>query len=106
MAFGAEDVQAAEADDLLVIALPLFADLLLDLFALGRIGDVLRLLIGQELRVAAEKDVRAAAGHVRGDGDSGLVARLGHDFRLALVMFGIEHDVRHALPLEHRREQL
>ena len=50
-------------------------------------------LLSHELRIAAKQDVSTAAGHVGGDRDHILASRLGHDFRFALVVFGIEHHV-------------
>ena len=45
---------------------------------------------GETRRVPAEQDVRAAAGHVRGDRDGAGPARLGHDARLLLVELGVQ----------------
>ena len=56
---------------------------------------------GHRFGIAAQDDVGAAAGHVRGDGHGALAAGLGDDFGLALVMLGVEHFVRNAAPLEH-----
>src|SRR5947209_6799 len=103
---GADDVQTAEADHLVVIDLPLRLDLVLDALPLGRVGDFARLLSSEELRIAAEENVRAAAGHVRGDRDGALVAGLRNDLRFALVILRVQDDVRHALALEHRAEEL
>ena len=50
--------------------------------------------LGQHLGVAAEEDVGAAAGHVGGDGDRALAARLRDDVGLALVLLGVQHVVR------------
>ena len=47
--------------------------------------------LGHELGVAAQHDVGAAAGHVGGDGDGALLAGLGHDLGLALVVLGVQH---------------
>ena len=62
--------------------------------------------LGQILRVAAEHDVRAAAGHVRGDRHGAELARLRDDLRFLLVVLGVEHAVRHALFAEHGRDVL
>ncbi len=51
------------------------------------------LLAGELLRVAAQEDIRAAAGHVRRDRDGALAARLRDDLRLALVELGVQHVV-------------
>ncbi len=47
-------------------------------------------LLRQQLRVAAEDDVRAAARHVGGDGDCAVAASLGDDGRLTLMVLGVE----------------
>ena len=47
----------------------------------------------QELRVAAEHDVGAAAGHVGRDRDRALAAGLRDDLGLARVLLGVEHVV-------------
>ena len=95
---GAEDVQAAElarprrprsshcASDLL--------DELLELLAARRRACgccSLNSSLREHLRVAAEDDVGAAAGHVGRDGDGALAAGLGHDVRLARVVLRVEH---------------
>ena len=71
-------------------------------------GDLLRqaLLPGHELGVAAEQDVRAAAGHVRGDGHGAQASGLGDDLRFHGVVLRVEHDVLDAAPLQQRRELL
>jgi len=106
VALGADDVQAAQAHDFFVIANPLLANLFLDAPTLQRVGDVFRLLIGEEFRIAAQQNVGAAAGHVGGDRDRTLVSGLRNDFCLALVILRVQHDVRDAGFLQHRREQL
>ena len=53
-------------------------------------------LVGEEVDVAAEHDVGAAAGHVGGDGDRAAPAGLGDDAGLLLVVLGVEHVVRDA----------
>ena len=63
-------------------------------------------LRGEPGRVAAEQDVRAAAGHVRGDRHRAGSAGLGDDPRLLLVELGVEDLVLDAAPLEHRRQHL
>ena len=61
---------------------------------------------GRALRVAAEQDVDAAAGHVGGDGDAAEAAGLGDDVRLPLVLLRVQHLVRDPALLEHAAEQL
>ena len=39
----------------------------------------------------AQLDVRSTARHVGGDGDGSALAGLRHDFRFALVVFGVQH---------------
>ncbi len=73
----------------------------LDVDALGR-----QLVLGQQLGVAAEDDVDAAAGHVGGDGDGAPPTGLGHDLRLPEVLLGVQHVVRHAPLLEQAGQQL
>ncbi len=61
---------------------------------------------GHRLGIAAEDDVGAAAGHVRGDRHGALAAGLGDDLGLALVMLGVEHLVLDAALVQQRREPL
>src|SRR5690606_14506792 len=97
---GAQDVEAADPLDLLLLRL----DRLLG--PLQRLGEGLRplldvllrveaaltqLRLGEVLGVAAQLDVRTAAGHVRGDRDTALAAGLGDDRRLPLLVLGVEH---------------
>ncbi len=95
VALGAEDVEAADLAHLVALGHALGADLLdegLERLGLG-LGDAVLLLepeLGEHLRVAAEHDVGAAAGHVGGDGDGALAPGLGDDERLVLVVLGVE----------------
>ena len=73
---GADDVQAAERGDPLVIC----------------------------FIVPAEADVGAAARHLGGHGDRAVAAGLGDDRRLGRVVLGVEHDVRQAFGLEPSRQ--
>ena len=77
MALRADDLEAADFDDPVVLGLPLLG----------------RALIG----LAAEHDVGAAAGHVGGDGDGGVAARLRDDAGFLLVLLGVQHAVLDAL---------
>ena len=63
-------------------------------------------LRGQAGRVAAEQDVRAAAGHVGGDGHGTGPARLGDDAGLLLVELRVEDLVLDPAPLQQRRQDL
>jgi hypothetical protein len=131
VALGADDVQAADADDVLVFLFALPLEVREDpipvraLDAVERVDveevDVLvvvnillfalrdflghlfvqALLARHVFRIAAKQDVRAAAGHVGGDGDGALAAGLRDDFGFLRVILGVEHDVLRALLLEH-----
>ena len=60
----------------------------------------------QILRVAAQHDIRATAGHVRGDGHGAQLARLRHDLRLAFMVLRVQNRVLHAFALQQFRQQL
>ena len=63
--------------------------------------------LGREAgRVAAQLDVRAAAGHVGGDGHRARPAGLGDDRRLLLMELGVEDLVLDAAAREHLGEHL
>src|SRR6185312_2965148 len=95
VSLGAQDVQAAEGEHLVPL-LGAGLGVARERFQVRlRLGLRVRLGAGEPFRVAAEDDVGAAAGHVGGDGDGALAPGLGHDRRLALVVLGVEHDVRH-----------
>ena len=105
---GADDVQAAELLYFLpfglhVLALFDFGDQVVPFF-LGHVEPggvfVLQQGPGHRLGIAAEDDVGAAAGHVRGDRHGGLAAGLGDDLGLALVVLGVEHLVLDAALVE------
>ena len=53
-----------------------------------------------QVEILAQFDVGAAAGHVGRDHDRRLLARTGHDLRLALVILGVQHFVLEAAALE------
>src|SRR5262245_48325533 len=112
VALRADDVQAAGLDDPLVV-------LVGDLLRLGegrRVGVLVDLgrvetlpmedLGGETRRVAAEQDVRAAAGHVRGDRHGAAAARLGDDPRLLLVELRVQDLVLDAAALQQLGEPL
>ena len=67
---------------------------------------VLHLGARQELRVAAEQDVRPAPGHVGRDGHLRVAAGLGDDVGLGLVVDGVQHVVLDAVLLEQLRDAL
>ena len=63
-------------------------------------------LTGQAIGVAAQQDIDAAAGHVRGDGHGARPTGLGDDARFLFMLLGIQDVMRHALALEQIREHL
>ena len=95
---GADDMQAAGVQHLLVVRLPLGADGLHLLLAGGlQPGDL-------RFPIAAQDDVGAPPGHVGGDGHRAGPPGLGDDFRLPLVHLGVQHAVLDFPLLEKRRE--
>ena len=115
MALGAEHIQAAEPDDLLVLVLDLLLDLgqgarpTLLVLLRGVIRGValgLELGVGQELHVAAQHDVGTTACHVGGHGHGALAAGHGHDGRFLGVLLGVEHLMRDARHVEQRGDDL
>ena len=64
------------------------------------------LAAGEPFGVAAEQDVDAPAGHVRGDRDRVELAGLRDDLGLTLVLLGVQHLVRDALLLQLARQLL
>ena len=83
--------QSAGLEDLLVLSLGVAGGLGDDL--LGEAG-LTQVRLGQILRVAAEHDIRAAAGHVRRDRDGAELTGLRDDLGLFLVVLGVEDVVR------------
>ena len=107
VALGADDVQAARGDHLLVLLVRDGAELGEDLLVGAPLGPLRgEALAGERLGVAPEQDVGAAAGHVGRDRDRGVAAGLGDDLGLALVVLGVEHLVADPLALEQGREVL
>ena len=113
VALGADDVQAAGADDFLVLGF----DDALGLVQLplptarrvassGSISSSFQKLARHKFRVAAEQDVRAAPGHVGGDGDRAFASGLRDDLGFALVIFRVQDVVRDADLLQASRDQL
>lgn len=100
MPFGAQDVEPTEVLDLVVLlghgSLGGSQGVVPGLFVLlrGLLGvqpAPFELLDRAELRVAAEHDVGATAGHVRRDGHRAQAPGLGDDRGLAGVLLGVEH---------------
>ena len=92
-------------DDLLLVLFAVGLDLFEDL-QLACIRQVLfpiEDLFEQEVGIAAEENVGAAARHVRGDGDGALAAGLGDDFGFFLMLLGVEHVVFDAVPAQDSR---
>ena len=83
--------QSAGLEDLLVLSLGVAGGLGDDLLREARLAQI---GLGQILRVAAEHDVRAAAGHVRRDRDGAELTGLRDDLGLLLVVLGVEDVVR------------
>ena len=136
VALGADDVQAAERDDLVVLGVGLALEVAEDALPVGArhaveaveveevdellvvdepllaLGQPLGELVGEaalprhELGVAAEQDVGAAAGHVGGDRHRALAAGLRDDLGLLRVVLGVQHDVLDAAALQQRRQAL
>ncbi len=106
VALGPEHVQPTEQSYAVGVALALGGGDAERLRALlgGCLGELSALapqdLFDQAVRVAAEQDVDAAAGHVGSDGDRARPASLGDDPRLALVLLGVQDLVRHTAPVE------
>ncbi len=61
---------------------------------------------GHRFRIAAQQNVRAAAGHVRRHSHGAFASRLRHDARFALVLLGVQHLVRHTGLLQNVRDRL
>ena len=119
---GAYDAQSAELHHLLVlrvalhlvfgvvlpVLLPRLPDLVADAVDMGgrHLYDIegipfpLKPRLGEIIRVAAQHDVRAAPRHVGGDGHRADLARLSDDFRLVLVVLGVQDLVAYALAFE------
>ena len=96
MALGADDVEAAGVQHLLVVLVDArldrrqdLAEALVVVRIAGAQAELGELELGQVLGVAAELDVDAAARHVGGDRDCAGTARLSDDLALALCVLGL-----------------
>ena len=97
VALGAADEQPAELAHLVALGLRLLLEALRharrtpssQLSSLGRDAELAQLVGRELLRVAAELDVDAAAGHVGRDRDRAEPARLGDGLALALGVLGL-----------------
>ena len=65
-----------------------------------------QLALGHIFGVAAQHDIRAAARHVRRDGDGAQMAGLRDDLGFFFVVLGVQNVVGNALALEHLRQKL
>src|SRR4051794_17503034 len=115
VALGAEDEETAGLEHLLALLLHVRLDpreaLVPDpvpLLAVRLEAALDQLLVGEVLLVAAQLDVHAAAGHVRGDGHGLDAPGLGDRLALALgvLRLGVEHRVVDALLAEPLGEEL
>ena len=104
MALGAQHVEPTHRDDVLGLRVGLALDrrqlVMPSSFVLIRSlhrvqAAIAQAQIGEEVHVAAQHHVGAAAGHVGGHGDGAATPRLGHDGGFLLVELGVEHVVRH-----------
>ncbi len=92
MAFGSDDAQAAQCLDLVMVDLPLRAhsrNLVIS-------GELIQGFVGLDglngfAYAATQHNVRTTARHIGSDGDHLGATRLGHDIRLACMLFGVEH---------------
>ena len=73
-------------------------------FALRLIDDAGELVADPHLGIAAQLDVRAAAGHIGGDGNGARNTRLRHDHRFLFVIARIQDIVPDLLLLEKLRQ--
>ena len=136
MPLGADDVEASDVNDLLVLGVGLLLEMVEDAVPVGSrrlvervemievdelavvrealfaFRQTLCLLLAQqllarhELGIAAEQDVRSAAGHVRGNRDRAPAPGLGNELRFLRVVLRVEDHVFDAAPLQLRRQPL
>src|SRR5699024_9538357 len=75
----------------------LIPGLLVGLRVLHRVETALaQILVGDDVRVTAQHDVRTTAGHVRRDGHRTRQTSTGDDLRLLLVVLSVQHVVLNA----------
>ncbi len=111
VAFGAEDVEAAELSDLVAVG---GASGLVTGDALGQPVRALvgvrslreEVAAGETLGVATEEDVDAAPGHVGGHGHRSRLPGLGDDVGFHLVLLGVQDGVGDAASLEDAGQEL
>src|SRR5581483_3054725 len=105
---GAEDVEAAQRNHFLLVLLAVGFDLFVDLelLVLGQVLVLIEDALEQEIGVAAQQNVRPAAGHVGGDRDGALTAGLCDDFGFLLVVFGVQDVVFDAVLAQVGRQPL
>ena len=60
----------------------------------------------QHLDIAAQLNIRAATGHVGGNGHGIQLACVGHNLGLHLMLPGVQHIMHHTLFLQHIRQSL
>ena len=126
MAFCADDMQAADPDDLLVllvsrppkafiqfaVALPCGKDLAIRILVVGGslfnhvFGEILtrHRAAGQEIRISAQQDIRAAPCHVGRDGDGSEMTGLRHDRGFSGVVLSVKHLMGNAPQAQHAAE--
>ena len=63
-------------------------------------------LAGPKFSVAPQQDVSSTSSHIGGNGHRLIAAGLGDDFRLALVLFGIQHIMGNAALAQEAAEML
>src|SRR5262245_65995663 len=103
MSLSAENMQSAKCDHFLLVLFAFGPDLFIDgeLALLRQVLFPIEHLLEHEFGVAAEQNVGAATGHVRGDGHRTLASSLSHNFRFAFVLLGVEYVVLDAITTQH-----
>ena len=123
VALGADDMQTARLQHTLVLRVGLLLELAVQrLIGRTRVQNLLRhvlimargglddLLVkallthraaGEEIRVAAQQNIRAASGHIGGDGHGSEMTGLRHDLGFLGVVLGVQHLMGDAPALQH-----